>query len=843
MSSLTAPIYSFKSGILSRKLLARRDLKILESGILQGENFVSQVQGPQEFRFGTKYIKLTRMNTPAHFEPFVFNDDQSFVLEFTDYKLRFYSREGAISEAAKTITGMTNANPGVFTSVAHGYVTDDEVFLTGLVGVTGLNGQYYRIVKLTNDTYSLKDIDGNAINTTSLGTRTSGGTTQRVYEIATPYTKTQADGMKLAGNADVRYLVDGTHMPRKLTRVSNTSWTLASYTRINDPFGQFAITGITQANPAVVTSVAHGRATGDKMFLEDISGMTELNNRQFTVTVLSVDTYSLDGENSTGYAAYSSGGITSKVGDAPRAVGLYGAALFMGGSDNDPDVFNMSRHPDPATGETRYDDFTLGTDPEDGVSLPISPIGESVARITWFAGTRLFLATGMLGGMAKINGGSDGAPITNENIFAPAVDAYGVSDVTPVLFGTDILYVNRDGRTVMNFIFTLQNDGFESFDTMVQSDELSQDGIVQMAYQQGTPDLSWALLGNGKLLSLTYRRSEAITAWNTHTIAQAEIKTIASERQSDQKDRLWMVAKRTVNSVVRYMVEVTADNPEIPEIKKFYTGTGSVKKTSDRQKYLDMMWEAQRRSIHLDSSLVMDTTQTTTLTPAAVSGDNVLFTAGASIFASTDVGREFRMRYLVGGETGIAEIIEYVSATQVRAKILQAYASTAAIPASAWYFTKGSISGLGHLEGMTVRVLEDGGAGSYKVVTAGAITYDSQCAYAVIGLGYVGVLETMPIELLLSVGITAGKYKSTGRAKILFRNALGAGCGVDQYEPNAIKFRTGNDIGGRPTPLFSGYQDLPAYDGYDILKTYQVIQTQPFPCTVQSLVLDLEAVV
>jgi len=843
VSSLTAPIYSFKSGILSRKLLARRDLKILESGILQGENFVTLVQGSQEFRPGFKFIKLTRMNLPAQFWSFVFNDDQSFILEFTDYKLRFYSQEGVISEAAKTITGMTNANPGVFTSVAHGYATDDEIFITGLVGVTGINGQYYRVVRLTADTYSLKDIDGTAINTTSLGTRTSGGTSQRVYEISTPYTKVQAESIKLAGNADVRYLVDGTHMPRKLTRLSNTSWTLTSFVRTNDPFEQGVITAITQANPASVTAVAHGRATGEVVFLEDITGMVELNNRSFTITRVSADVFTLDGEDSTGYTAYASGGICSLVGSAPRAVGLYGAALFYGGADNDPDVFDMSRHPDPTTGEPRYDDFTLGSDPEDAVRLPISPIGESVARIRWFAGTRSFLGTGTFGGMAKINGGANEVPVTNVNINAPAVDAYGVSDVTPVVYGTDIIYLNRDGRSVMSFVFTLQNDGFESFDTMLQSDELSIEGVSQMAYQQGTPALVWALLDDGSLLSLTYKRAEAVTAWNTHSVARAEVTTISSERQSDQKDRLWIVAKRTVNSIIRYMVEVSADNPDIPERKKFRSGVTAAAKLVDQQAYLDNMWEAQRRSIHLDSALVMDTTQTTTLTPAAVTGDEIVFTAGSSIFVAGDVGRQFRMRYLVGGEVGIAQITEYVSATQVKANILQDFASTAAIPSGAWYFTKGSISGLNHLEGEVVRVVEDGGAGSDKTVTAGSITFDDQCAYAVIGLGYIGVVETMPIELLLSVGITTGKFKSSGRAKILFRNTLGAGCGIDVYDIKPIKFRTGNDIGGRPAPLFSGYQDLPAFDGYDILKTYQVFQTQPFPCTVQSLVLDLEAVV
>ena len=311
MSGITVPIFDFRSGVLSQKLLARQDLKILKSGLLQGENFFTQIQGSQEFRPGFVYIRRTRNNLPAQLWQFVFNDEQAFVLEFTDYFLRFYTQEGIITETAKNITAMTNANPGVFTSVGHGYVTDDEVFLDGLVGVSGLNGQFYKIVRINNDTYSLKDLDGAAINTTALGTWTSGGTTQRVYQIATPYTKVQAESLKMAGTADIRYLVDGTHMPRKLTRAGNTSWTLASFTRTADPFDQKAITGATQANPCVITCTAHGFVTGDQVFIEDIVGMTQLNNIAFTITKINDNSFSLDGINSTGYTAYASGGWTS----------------------------------------------------------------------------------------------------------------------------------------------------------------------------------------------------------------------------------------------------------------------------------------------------------------------------------------------------------------------------------------------------------------------------------------------------------------------------------------------------------------------------------------------------
>lgn len=78
------------------------------------------------------------------------------------------------------------------------------------------------------------------------------------------------------------------------------------------------ITGATAANPCVITSVAHGYATGDEVLISGIKGMTQLNNRSFVITVLTADTFSLQDNfaaniNSSAYTAYVSGGIAEKV--------------------------------------------------------------------------------------------------------------------------------------------------------------------------------------------------------------------------------------------------------------------------------------------------------------------------------------------------------------------------------------------------------------------------------------------------------------------------------------------------------------------------------------------------
>ena len=72
------------------------------------------------------------------------------------------------------------------------------------------------------------------------------------------------------------------------------------------------ITAITQANPAVVTSVAHGFATGDMILIASVAGMTALNDRIYTITELTADTFSLNGVDATALPAYTSSGTATR---------------------------------------------------------------------------------------------------------------------------------------------------------------------------------------------------------------------------------------------------------------------------------------------------------------------------------------------------------------------------------------------------------------------------------------------------------------------------------------------------------------------------------------------------
>jgi len=76
------------------------------------------------------------------------------------------------------------------------------------------------------------------------------------------------------------------------------------------------ITGITQANPAVVTAVGHTFTAGMKVRITGVVGMTQANQgltTAYTVANPAGNTFELSGVNSIGWTAYASDGTAQRV--------------------------------------------------------------------------------------------------------------------------------------------------------------------------------------------------------------------------------------------------------------------------------------------------------------------------------------------------------------------------------------------------------------------------------------------------------------------------------------------------------------------------------------------------
>jgi len=68
------------------------------------------------------------------------------------------------------------------------------------------------------------------------------------------------------------------------------------------------IVDVTLANPVVITSPGTGLATGNEVYIYGVNGTGDLDGGPYTITVLTDDTFALDGVDGTAFAAYEGGG-------------------------------------------------------------------------------------------------------------------------------------------------------------------------------------------------------------------------------------------------------------------------------------------------------------------------------------------------------------------------------------------------------------------------------------------------------------------------------------------------------------------------------------------------------
>lgn len=96
--------------------------------------------------------------------------------------MAYYFAEGSSIQfsntlaSAKTVSAVTNANPAVCTSTAHGYVTNDEVLFTS--GWEDATDSVFRVTVIDANSFSLQGLDASSTAYYPAGTGT--GTTQKL---------------------------------------------------------------------------------------------------------------------------------------------------------------------------------------------------------------------------------------------------------------------------------------------------------------------------------------------------------------------------------------------------------------------------------------------------------------------------------------------------------------------------------------------------------------------------------------------------------------------------------------------------------------------------------------
>lgn len=236
---------SFNSGEWAPALNARVDLQKYHSGAAVLRNFFVDYRGGATLRGGTRYILQTRSTSTVRLIPFQASFTVSYVLEFGAGYVRFFNNGSPVLEAPKTITSISQANPAVVTSAAHGYSNGNWVYVANVAGMTQVNGNYYIVGGAAANSYQLLDLNGNNVDTTTFPAYTSGGTSSRVYTLASPYQASELAQIKFAQNVNTLILCHPNYPPYQLVLTSATSWTLAAIvfgSTIAAPTGQAVAT-------------------------------------------------------------------------------------------------------------------------------------------------------------------------------------------------------------------------------------------------------------------------------------------------------------------------------------------------------------------------------------------------------------------------------------------------------------------------------------------------------------------------------------------------------------------------------------------------------------------------
>jgi len=150
-----------------------------------------------------------------------------------------------------------------------------------------------------------------------------------------------------------------------------------------------------------------------------------------------------------------------------------------------------------------------------------------------------------------------------------------------------------------------------------------------------------------------------------------------------------------------------------------------------------------------------------------------------------------------------------------------------------------SVSGLGHLNGKSVRVVADNNVQEDKTPSGGTITLDRDTEFGWVGLDYNPLIQTMPVIVPTQQGVNFPLRKRFVRIRPLLLDSLGVylSDGVDEIFIPDRQFDV-DDLDSSLVPD-SGIGQGVRFLGWTYEAQLQVFQKDPLPMTITSLSMEL----
>lgn len=568
----------------------------------------------------------------------------------------FSANDDGIATTAVAITGATKANPCVLTIVGNGLQVGDLFDVSGVLGMTELNGRTFKVASRTEDTVTLDEIDGTNVNSTNYTTYVSGGTVARHLILPSPYQE-----------ADLRYLnFTQAGVEMVIAHADYKARTLTRYAASDFGFGIHQLTpeftSPTNTTPAGAASHYVITAVDPITFEESlISADVEAAGSTVTWTHPGGPTpaYYNIYKGDTGFYGWIGSAGSSPFSDSPAidpdySIGPPFQRDILATSGNYPGVvtdfqqrriFARSHAANDTAWASRTalpTNFTISEPITEDAAVTLRLLAKRRQEI------RHMLDVGGLIGLTNrgpwIIAGDQADILRPDSVNPRQFGENGCDYAAPVVVGGAIVYIHADRSLIMAFGTEVSGDGYKGSDLTVFSSHLFDGyGVNELAWQSTPNSIVWAVRSDGKLLALSYMKEQEIWGW-TICDTDGEVENVCAVQEGNV-DRLYAVVAREIN--------------------------GSTKKYVERMTRREFSAAGTSSAIFLDSHLTYDGRNTAATTMTLTDGTTIAITAATQanpiVLTSAGHGLENGDTISISGVVGMTQLnsahFKVVSAT------------------------------------------------------------------------------------------------------------------------------------------------------------------------------------
>lgn len=488
---------SFNAGELSPHMAARTDQGRYVAGCRSLKNMLVLPHGPAYRRPGTEYMgeaSRAASQGAARLIPFVFNTSQTYVLEVTHKCIRFWHKQGLITDINNAALTLATPYAGEHVNSLRFCQSADVLYM--------VSPHYppHRLERRSHTNWSIVPLAFQASQEPpELTSLVVTGSAQREYAYVVTAVNNETDEESLP------CLVK--------TCMAASSLNTGNYTTLSwkeaDNAREYRIY---RGDAGVGNYGLIGRATG--------TSYTDRGQAaDFSV------------------GAPQSKAVFTKEGSYPMTVQFYQQRLCFGGALEAPQTIWTSR-----SGNYHNMNISYPLQADDACTVTIA--AERVSQINWMLGGKTLLV-GTEDGEWSISGyGSE--PLAPNSCQVERYGSYGSASLPAITLGDTVMYVQRGGRVVRELRYALDSDSYASTNLSLLAEHFFLGRrIVDWVWQQSPHSVLWCVLDNGTLVGLTFIREHSVVSWHRHeTQGFVEAVTVIP---GEEDDELWLLVRRTRN--------------------------------------------------------------------------------------------------------------------------------------------------------------------------------------------------------------------------------------------------------------------------------------------------------